>query len=797
MTATDILDRLSNIKSHGDYYTARCPAHDDNKNSLQVKTMPTGKVSIQCFAGCTIDRICDEIDIKKSDLYPDKPTGRTISDVYPYTDADGNLLYEVVRYVPKDFRPRVPDPSSRDGYRYSMKNTPRVLFNLPAVLYAIAHNKIVLFVEGEKDALTARAHGITATCIAGGASAPWTDDYTSVLSQANKLVIVPDNDEPGRNFAHRIQKQLPHAVIVNLPGLSDKQDLTDWLQKSTPQDLIALIRNAYIEKTAPLPPARDNEPFRALGFNAGRYHFFSHRTGQILDFSAAAFGQRTTFLQLADLNYWYSTPYADDSGKIDYTALADYLMNTLCLPAGLFDENRIRGRGAWLDDGKTILHMGDRLIIDGKPVAIEAHVSDYIYPRSAALKLQPSEPLSDDQAKRLFELSRALRWNEAASAYFLAGWIALAPICGVLPWRPHIWVSGPAGSGKTTVVNEVIGAILQDLAIKVQSASTEAGIRQLIGQDALPVTFDECELDDKQGQETIKKVLALARQASSLDAAKIVKGAPLGKPQEYQTRSMFCFSSISVGVTRSADETRVVHLELAPPVRSADHWKALQATIRDICTPAYGAALAARSCALAPIIRANSETFAVALTSRKDRRFGDQYGALLAGWYSLMSDAVLTIEEATDIVYEIPMEFDAEAAKQETDEAKCLQYILDYRLRFESGELTVAELIETSQGETDSKQTQEADKLLRRHGLAFRSGMLLVAWSHSAVASMLQDTPWSNKWGIFLARIPGAKTGRDVPMVKMGGTPRRCVAVPVTNGDTPMVTDFDVLSLYN
>jgi len=68
----------------------------------------------------------------------------------------------------------------------------------------------------------------------------------------------------------------------------------------------------------------------------------------------------------------------------------------------------------------------------------------------------------------------------------------LSPFSGALGWRPHIWLSGEAGSGKTTVVNLIIKRLVA-IAESVEGSSTAAGIRQKLEGDSRPVLLDEAE----------------------------------------------------------------------------------------------------------------------------------------------------------------------------------------------------------------------------------------------------------------------------------------------------------------
>jgi len=55
--ALEILRGLEGTKGNPNNFTCRCPGHDDQQNSLQVKLMNNGKVSVTCYAGCDINDI--------------------------------------------------------------------------------------------------------------------------------------------------------------------------------------------------------------------------------------------------------------------------------------------------------------------------------------------------------------------------------------------------------------------------------------------------------------------------------------------------------------------------------------------------------------------------------------------------------------------------------------------------------------------------------------------------------------------------------------------------------------------
>ncbi len=162
---------------------------------------------------------------------------------YPYVDENSELLYEVVRYEPKDFKQRQPDGNG--GWSWKTAGMRRVLYRLPAVLAA---DEIYL-VEGEKDVHTLEAAGLIATTASGGAKAPWLEEYSETL-RGKRVIILPDQDQPGRGRGTVIVAALKgiaaSVVVVNVPT---GKDLTEYLQSgATVDNLLALVASTREQK---------------------------------------------------------------------------------------------------------------------------------------------------------------------------------------------------------------------------------------------------------------------------------------------------------------------------------------------------------------------------------------------------------------------------------------------------------------------------------------------------------------------------------------------------------------------
>jgi hypothetical protein len=261
-----VLSRLKGVRATPNGWDALCPAHDDQHPSLGVAVGKDGKVLLTCRSrGCSAEAVCRALGLDLSDLFPDRrrngPAGRgiNIAATYDYVDAGGVLLHQVVRLTPKSFRQRRPDPGGKDGWAWDMKGVPRALYRLPDVLAAVAAGRTVFVVEGEKDADNLARLGLAATTNAGGAG-KWRGQYTDALRGAD-VVILADNDGPGRDHARQVARSLSGRArsvkVVDLPGLPPKGDVSDWLAAGGTAEQLQSMAKAAPEWA---PPAGRSAP---------------------------------------------------------------------------------------------------------------------------------------------------------------------------------------------------------------------------------------------------------------------------------------------------------------------------------------------------------------------------------------------------------------------------------------------------------------------------------------------------------------------------------------------------------
>ena len=245
--SADLRATIAAVMADGRQRSARCSVHPDDRASVSVGRAADGRVLVSCKAGCATPDVLkaagmDWADLKAASAPESKPQ---IIATYAYHDETGALLYEAVRFEPKDFRFRRPNGTAGD-WVWNLDGARRVLFGLPELRGQTA----AFITEGEKDALALRAVGLAATTNAAGAGR-WTDAYAEQLRAAgvDSVVVVPDNDEAGRKHADAVARSCVGAglrvKVVALPNLPEHGDVSDWLSSGgTKAELLAIVESA-------------------------------------------------------------------------------------------------------------------------------------------------------------------------------------------------------------------------------------------------------------------------------------------------------------------------------------------------------------------------------------------------------------------------------------------------------------------------------------------------------------------------------------------------------------------------
>jgi putative DNA primase/helicase len=537
----------------------------------------------------------------------------------------------------------------------------------------------------------------------------------------------------------------------------------------------------------------EDRGFVPLGYDKGRF-FFMSRLGQIRDFSEKEIVATSTLLALAPASYWLAA-YPSKTG-INSIAAADALIKESGI-VGVFKPERIRGRGVYHDkgDATAIVHLGDRLIVGGETFSPSSYRSSAIYEVSSPLPMILGEPpMTAEEAEGLVRVCELLPLPEGQGR-LLAGWLAIASVCGGLAWRPHAWITGEAGSGKSWCLDNVVKPVLGDLAVYVQSKTTEAGLRGELRLDARPVIFDEFEFQNAADRARGQQILDLARQASSEGGPDIVKGTQDGSSRRFRIRSSFLFSSINLGLDQAADVSRTLVIDFRP---SPDHvernarFAALKSQHLATFDQGFGGRLLARTVSLLPRLKDSAEVFAQSIArSGRTRRMGDTYGTPMAGLWHLSHDETATPEQAEAFLMQQPFMGDAMQVEDTAPEwRRALDHLMQIRFDTESdngrrGSVMVGDALRQLAGgggdatgfldKTIARSLAQAGVKLERNEDA-EGFHVLVSTSSTHIGSDFERTAWGKAWGSTIARATGATKPRK--NARFGALTSKAVSVP-------------------
>lgn len=165
---------------------------------------------------------------------------------YDYKDADGTVLFQVVRWEPKSFSQRRPDPEKPGEWIRNIEGVKLVPYRLPEW----KDRKSVCIVGGEKDADNLWKLGVAATTNQGG-EGNWKAEYAKHFVDKD-VCVIPDQDEIGKKHAEAVVFSLKDVAcrvkIVNLP---DVKDVSDWIELQLGE--VAEIRAALMDMVRAAP----------------------------------------------------------------------------------------------------------------------------------------------------------------------------------------------------------------------------------------------------------------------------------------------------------------------------------------------------------------------------------------------------------------------------------------------------------------------------------------------------------------------------------------------------------------
>lgn len=464
--ATRDADLLRNILTHlrvvrgpdarGEY-VCWCPFHPDGQGNPphqpNLRVSERGYVCHACGAAGSLRRLAEHLHVT-IELGRNEPEA-----TYNYCDKDGGLLYQVLRFPAKRFRLRRPIGAGK--WVWNLNGVKRVLYRLPEVL--TDPTAIVYVTEGEKDTDRLTTESLVATTNSGGAG-KWRKEYSELL-RGRDVVILPDNDEPGRRHGQHVARSLQGLArsikVVNLPKLPEKGDVSDWLDSGhTTVELAALAEDTsvWIPPAAPdgVGPSRSSDPGK-LGSQADRLvaltlgegvELFHDQQGD--GFACVPVGQHREIRRCRskDFRRWLEWRFWQNESKAPSPDALNAACNAIEARAHFADEehrlcNRVASR-----DGEIWYDLADpdwravKVASQGWEIATHPPI---LFRRYGHQRPQV-EPVHDGD---LHDLLGFVNLRDSSSGLLLLVYL----VSCFLPDIPHpiLVLHGPQGSAKTTL----------------------------------------------------------------------------------------------------------------------------------------------------------------------------------------------------------------------------------------------------------------------------------------------------------------------------------------------------------
>jgi len=564
-----------------------------------------------------------------------------------------------------------------------------------------------------------------------------------------------------------VNELLPHTQnvdeIVEIVRAALPKDYSGDTLKEVPGMVASGIKNGFHLKSLTKSYDPDEIGPLPLGFTKeGHFAFRDQVRNIIISASSNQLLSHQFLLGLAPSEFW-ADQFPHPKSMFNSFGAGEALI-AACKGKGPFNSQTVRGRGVWREGDDIIVNLG------GPIVATATHQYLCFEPIEFA-----NAPDTFD-AKRLLTFLQRFNWRNPQDAMLLFGWLAIAPICGVLNWRPHMFVYGPPRCGKTTI-HGVAARLLYPLVVSTDGQSSEAGIRQSIGPDSLPVIIDEFESDHHGAG--LRGVLRLARSASSADNP-VLRGTPEGRAMQFSLRTTFFFCAVNPGRMTPADQSRILLLELCD--HGDDPEVARQVIADEIEFRELGPTWCGHCVGNAGLIGPAMAKIEPLLPSA-DKRHRDNFATLLAGAFVALHGRVPTVKEAKKWAKEYSPAVEQHAEDIERDNSmEALEHLFAHIIEDYPLGHWIAVAVEYAS--TGKEPNQIARRIIATYDIVVRidgedRGILIRRGSPN-IEKIYDNTMWAGRgWERALRGLDGAFTVKNPVYFRGSRNKSRCVGFPL------------------
>lgn len=436
-----------------------------------------------------------------------------------------------------------------------------------------------------------------------------------------------------------------------------------------------------------------------------------------------------------------------------------------CQRVGIYNESSERKCGVWPSaDGSALYINGAQLWRNDGKVINNGILENKVYPRSGDIGFGPeTESASQEDITKVLNAFGGYKWRTEMVPEMLLGWFVCAALAPSLKRRPHVYITAPAGTGKSVLL-DIMGWMLGSLAHKASGPQTMAGLYQSIGGTSRAVVLDEAEADSSNRK--WKDTLEVARISYSLSESDngIVVGSQTGTPKNYRFFSAFLAAGITPAKFEAADLSRWAMFETNERMPGSNDPMTEQ-TARTL-----GARLAVLAVRRWSVLQASLDVIRnIVMQEGGDARLADSVAPLLAGYWTMVSDKAATANDAETLVGLCGLKKHKEQ-REETDEKRCLEAlmtrVMPMPLMVENclvrQPISLAEAV--NKVCENPSETLELQNRMCQLGLRvkFHEGrwVIMVANSpeHTELRKLFRGTKWQyGGWSVTLRRLPGGQ----------------------------------------
>lgn len=541
-----------------------------------------------------------------------------------------------------------------------------------------------------------------------------------------------------------------------------------------------------------------NQYFRCLGYHrtAGNV-FMSLTSKQIFEFNASAM-KPANLMHLAPRDWWLEAfPKPDKKGNVNmvnWEAAIDALIAG-SYRAGVWEPERICYQGAKIDGGHVVFHTGSMLHVqDQGLVPIEEFSGEFCYAigsRARTPEFHDYFGADAPEVREYLNIIRSLDWRAERrdlAIMGLFGWVAISVICGILKWRPHLWLDGASGTGKSWIVGHLIQPVLGDYSLKVLANSSEPGIRNKLAGRAIPVVFDEAEGETRDNRDRMDAIIRMARHSAVENDAVVLQGVSGGgASREHSIASTFLMTSIVPQLAQAADQSRFARLQLSHGRNYQDFAREIEMPAFKLLTQKFSDRWVGRM-----ITRASDyhETYIHMVHGLSllglSRRIADLYGTFATGCWLMLRDgtpenereAALFLSQEFNVIEQI-LDFNEEVTSNK-DHDRLFSEIVAYEVKLDgrNNAGTRSELMGAIiavacgyDGDEGLLSATEAQEILLRHGMRPSIGEnanigedapthMLIHKNAAPIRAILEKTSYARSYPDVMHQAEGVKMGK-------------------------------------